>query len=76
MSTQVLELSGKRAGWPENLPDPRTTHPGIWAAWRGKMVCEAAYFRSQHRQPCIGRELEDWLAAEKEVEVFLRDPPG
>jgi hypothetical protein len=40
------------------------------------MVREAAYFRSQHRQPGIGRELEDWVAAEKEVEEFLRDPPG
>lgn len=30
---------------------------------RGKMVREAAYFRSQHRSPGYGREVEDWLAA-------------
>ncbi len=74
MNSQILELSAKRAGWPENLPDPKSTHPAIWAAFRHRMVSDAAYLRSQHRQPCIGRELEDWLAAEHEVEEYLRDP--
>jgi hypothetical protein len=74
MSNQTLELSGKRAGWPESLPDPRTTHPDIWASMRHRMVSDAAYYRSGHRQPCGGRELEDWLAAEREVEEYLRDP--
>jgi hypothetical protein len=38
------------------------------------MVSDAAYYRSQHRQPCGGKEFEDWLAAEREVEEYLRDP--
>ena len=74
MDGPFLILSGQRAGWPEELPDPKTTHPGIWAAWRQQMDREAAYFRSLHRQPCNGKELEDWVAAEKEVDEYLRDP--
>jgi murein L,D-transpeptidase YcbB/YkuD len=34
------------------------------------------YFRSQHRRPCHGKELEDWLAAEREVDESLRRSHG
>jgi hypothetical protein len=53
------------------LADPRTTNPLVEQAWRDKLVREAAYFRSQHRRPCPGKELEDWLAAEREVDESL-----
>jgi Protein of unknown function (DUF2934) len=72
-TAQTLELTGRRCGWPDDAPDPRATHPAIEAAWRQRMISEAAYFRSQKRQPCIGRELEDWLAAEKEIRESLQD---
>jgi len=58
------------------LPDASTTNPAVEAAWRQKMIREAAYFRSQHRRPCYGKELEDWLAAEKEVDESQRYPSG
>ena len=41
------------------------------AITRDGMICEAAYFRSQKRQPCHGRECEDWLAAEKQIDRML-----
>jgi len=35
-------------------------------------IAQAAYFRSQHRGFKPGREIEDWLAAEAEVDQRLR----
>jgi hypothetical protein len=53
------------------MADPRTTNPIVEQAWRDKLVREAAYFRSQQRRPCHGQELEDWLAAEQQVDEAL-----
>jgi hypothetical protein len=46
-------------------------------------IAQAAYFRSQHRGFKPGHEMEDWLAAEEEVDQRLRgegrisgDQPG
>jgi hypothetical protein len=58
------------------MADSRTTNPLVEQAWRDKLVREAAYFRSQHRRPCHGKELEDWLAAEREVDESLRRSRG
>ncbi len=41
-------------------------------AVREQMIREAAYFRSQHRNPEHGKEVEDWLAAEQEIDEYLR----
>jgi hypothetical protein len=38
---------------------------------RRTLTCEAAYFRAQRRDFAPGHELEDWLAAEAEVERLL-----
>ena len=38
---------------------------------RHASIAEAAYFRSQHRGFMPGYELEDWLAAEEEVDQRL-----
>lgn len=34
---------------------------------RRRMVAEAAYYRAEHRGFAAGGELDDWLAAEREV---------
>ena len=73
MSTRILDMTipevpGTCAA---ALADPQTTNPLVEQAWRDKLVREAAYFRSQHRRPCPGKELEDWLAAEREVDESL-----
>ena len=75
MTTQTLELSFlKPAGRPACLPDAACTHPEVEAAWRNRLIQEAAYYRSLKRRPCQGKELEDWLAAEKEVDEHLSYP--
>jgi hypothetical protein len=73
MIKQTYELSwNKPAGRPACLPDAATTNPAVEAAWRSRMIREAAYFRSLERQPCEGKQLEDWLAAERQVDEELR----
>ena len=72
MNQETFELSWlKPAGRCACLPDAATTNPQVEAAWRRRMIREAAYFRSLRRQPCDGNELEDWLAAEKEVDHYI-----
>jgi len=41
------------------------------------MVAQAAYFRAERRNFASGHELEDWVAAEAEVDRKLArsDPP-
>ena len=39
---------------------------------RHACIAEAAYFRSKQRGFSPGREVEDWLAAEQEVDQRLR----
>ena len=41
---------------------------------RDRMIAVAAYYRAERRGFAPGRELEDWLAAEAEIEAQLRKP--
>jgi hypothetical protein len=38
---------------------------------RRRMIAEAAYFRAARREFAPGGELQDWLAAEREVNALL-----
>ena len=38
---------------------------------RHRMIAEAAYYIAEHRGFGAGRELEDWLLAEKEIDMNL-----
>ena len=42
----------------------------------GALTAERAYFRAERRGFAPGHELEDWLAAEREVEALLAEPPS
>lgn len=56
-------------------PDPNCTHPAAERAWREKQIRDAAYFRSLRRPPGCGKELEDWLAAEQEIDGLRMNRP-
>ncbi|HEY4214532.1 MAG TPA: DUF2934 domain-containing protein [Steroidobacteraceae bacterium] len=43
---------------------------------RRGMIAEAAYLRAERRGFMPGDEVEDWLAAEAEVDALLRAGPG
>lgn len=46
--------------------------PLIPASLRDDMIREAAYFRAQARGFVPGKEIEDWLAAEQDIEELIR----
>ncbi|HEY9199829.1 MAG TPA: DUF2934 domain-containing protein [Gammaproteobacteria bacterium] len=37
------------------------------------MIAEAAYLKAEHRGFCSGDPLDDWLAAEREVDMLLAE---
>jgi|SoiMetStandDraft_5_1073268.scaffolds.fasta_scaffold1366036_2 hypothetical protein len=41
----------------------------------GALTAERAYYKAERRGFAPGHELEDWLAAEREVEALLAEPP-
>jgi Protein of unknown function (DUF2934) len=59
-------------------PAPLAEHPSanhtptfIEPERRHAMICEAAYFLAEQHSFCPGRELEDWLQAEREIDHAL-----
>lgn len=55
---------------------PRKAHtisarPPVGRAQRELMICEAAYYIAERRGFEGGHELEDWLAAERQVDAVL-----
>ncbi len=43
---------------------------------RQRLIAEAAYFRAERRGFSPGQELEDWLAAEIEIDALLGEDDG
>jgi hypothetical protein len=39
---------------------------------RARSIAEAAYYRAERRGFAPGAELEDWLAAEREIDALVR----
>jgi hypothetical protein len=70
MTYRTIELFDPQiaASHAPELPDPSCTHPAVQQAWRERCIREAAYYRSLRRPGAAGTEVEDWLAAEREVD--------
>jgi hypothetical protein len=47
------------------------TAAGVTAEERYQLIAKAAYYRAEHRGFVPGAELEDWLAAEAEIDAML-----
>jgi hypothetical protein len=76
-------------GWGTMQDEPRTIRamrnfnplrfcaPGaISAADRHRLISQAAYLRAKQRGFAAGHEVEDWLAAEREIDAQLpQNPP-
>jgi hypothetical protein len=54
-------------------PSPERAEP-IDPAQRDAMIAEAAFFIAQARSFTPSQELDDWLAAEREIEQRLSNP--
>ena len=59
-------VSNYLAGSAPKLP------PAVPLLSREAMIATAAYYLAEHRGFEIGRELDDWLAAENEVDLRLK----
>ena len=59
----------------ESLPPAAVAH-AVPEAVRRAMIAESAYLRAERRGFAAGGEVEDWLAAEAEVDALLKAGHG
>lgn len=64
---RVQRSSGGKKSNAESMLSPRL----LSGEDRYRMIAEAAYFRAEQRGFSPGNELDDWLAAEIEIDVLL-----
>jgi len=57
---------------PEPAPEVEVRVRSIRVYDKMSMIAKAAYFRAEQRRFAAGHELEDWLAAEAEIEALMR----
>ncbi|MCC7461782.1 MAG: DUF2934 domain-containing protein [Gammaproteobacteria bacterium] len=69
MKSRATQIAGRRTRRP--APAARHETRAADAGERESMIAEAAYFRAEARAFEAGHELEDWLAAEREVDLLL-----
>ena len=62
------------AGSPQSASSPGAGR--VSAQLREMMIREAAYFRAEHRAFAPGMDLEDWFAAEREIDGVLAQRVG
>ena len=68
MKAQAVQTGGRRARRPVPVVhSPKPMEPDE----REAMIAEAAYYRAEARGFEPGHELEDWLAAESEIDLLL-----
>jgi hypothetical protein len=71
-STSIAEAGSSTTGSIFEEPSPKSfSITEVSNEERYRLIAEAAYFRSEKRSFVPGYELEDWLAAETELETRL-----
>jgi hypothetical protein len=69
-----------RAAAPSSAPDDIDTSTSASSSFIELNVArddlDAAYFLAEQRDFCPGHEVEDWLAAEREIDRFTSGAPG
>ena len=72
--TEIAEADNRSSGGiSEEILAAGPSIRGISSEEKFQLIAEAAYFRSEKRSFTPGYEVEDWLAAEAEVETKLSD---
>lgn len=65
-------VSAPAARVPRASPKTASALAAVTGEARHAMIAEKAYLRAERRGFAPGREAEDWLAAEAEVDVLLK----
>jgi hypothetical protein len=82
MASESRDIASPNAAEIARPPRPAVTKPARTASLAGarlnlagedrlQLIAEAAYFRAERRGFQPGKELEDWLAAEIEIDALL-----
>jgi hypothetical protein len=66
--------TGRAAPVPKSVP--ASARAVMTREGRHALIAQKAYLRAEERGFAPGRETEDWLAAEAEVDALLRLSPG
>jgi hypothetical protein len=69
-ATASVKKTAPRKSTTRRVSTPQATG-FVDPAQRASLIANAAYFRAERRGFAPGRELEDWLAAEAEVDAHL-----
>jgi hypothetical protein len=70
-STPAVRKRAPRKSGPKNKPEIESVTRFVGLEHRAALVAEAAFFRAEKRGFAPGSEVEDWLAAEAEVDAKL-----
>lgn len=65
-------LAQRSSGGVPEVPAASSARIQVTHEARYRMICEAAYLRAERRGFMPGGEVEDWLAAEQEVDRLLK----
>ena len=81
MPPAVTAAAASSASRRSNAADPtlETEPDGIavlQAGERQAMIAQAAYYRAERRGFEAGHEMEDWLAAERDIQQLVPAAPG
>jgi Protein of unknown function (DUF2934) len=64
-----------KAGGAQAPAAKASVRPHVTAEERRAMIAESAYLRAERRGFAPGHEVEDWCAAEREVDALLKAAP-
>jgi CBS domain-containing protein len=64
-------VTNSRSSDATSMPHDATPNHPACLGWREPMIRRAAYLRSLDRPACPGKELEDWLVAEREIDNLI-----
>lgn len=71
MKAHAMHASARRERRPAATPVVPDETRAVETHEREAMIAEAAYYRAEARGFEAGHELEDWLAAEREIDLLL-----
>ena len=73
VSEQPLSAASAPGASLKLLAAPAPRPPEVPPCMRQDMIEQAAYFRAEQRGFEPGHELDDWLAAEREVDTLIQE---
>ena len=84
MANEITKSTAQKAAAAITIASLRVAQPKPDSGARGSgpvapeqrrmMICEAAYYIAEHRGFEAGHDVDDWLAAERQIDAALTSP--